>query len=293
LKFMEIRPHNFQVSICLGLALISTCAEAQENDRPSVCSSPEVVLQRYVDAVGGKAVSGIQTRTITAKESNLGFGTEHYIYKVKWKAPNKVAVGSTPYFFGILPVSYPNGTFIFDGKGWSDFDRRRSRNDESLPQRQRELTAKYLYNESPYFLELRVVADPLIITRANELYSSLQADTSSAEAPGICILRANQVRLWRNQRQDLLYFDAVSGFLKTWKIHTGFPPQDTFVQFQFDDYRQVGAIKFPFYVHCSLNDTVFRYTRVVQDEPLADSEFLEKPERPLTPAKPVSGSAAP
>jgi hypothetical protein len=134
LKFMEIRPHNFQVSICLGLALISTCAEAQENDRPSVCSSPEVVLQRYVDAVGGKAVSGIQTRTITAKESNLGFGTEHYIYKVKWKAPNKVAVGSTPYFFGILPVSYPNGTFIFDGKGWSDFDRRRSRNDESLPQ---------------------------------------------------------------------------------------------------------------------------------------------------------------
>jgi hypothetical protein len=237
-------------------------------------------MQRYVDAVGGKAVYDIQTRTITARESNLGFGTEHYIYKFKWKAPNKVAAGSTPYLFGILPVSYPNGTFIFDGEGWSNFDRRRSRNDESVPQRQRELTAKYLYNESPYFLELRVVADPLIIARGNELYSSFEADTNSTEAPGLCILRANQVRLWRNQRQDILYFDAVSGLLKTWKIHTGFPPQNTFVQFQFDDYRQVGAIKFPFYVYFDVNDTTFRYTSVVQDEPLADSEFLEKPERP-------------
>jgi hypothetical protein len=275
---ISFRLHKFQVSI--WLALISTCATAQANDKPSVCSSPDVVLQRYVDAVGGKAVYGIQTRAITARESNLGFGTEHYIYKFKWKAPNKVAVGSTPYFFGVLPVSYPNGTFIFDGVGWSDFDRRRSRNDENVSQRQRELTAKYLYNEGPYFLELRVVADPLILTRANELYSSFEVDTKSTEAPGLCILRANQVRLWRNQRQDILYFDAVSGLLKTWKIQTGFPPQNTLVQFQFDDYRQVGAIKFPFHVYFDFNETTFRYTSVVQDEPLADSEFLEKPKRP-------------
>ena len=137
---------------------------AQVSDKASVCASPEAVLQRYVDAVGGKASNEIQSRTVTAKETNKGFGTpEHYVYKIKWKAPNKVAVGSTPYLFNILPVSYPNGTFIFDGKGWSNFDRRRSRNDERDPQWQRELRAKYLYNEDPYFLELRVVADPLIL----------------------------------------------------------------------------------------------------------------------------------
>jgi hypothetical protein len=112
------------------------------------------------------------------------------------------------------------------------------------------------------------------------LYSSFEADTKSTEAPGLCILRANQVRLWRNQRQDILYFDAVSGLLKTWKIQTGFPPQNTLVQFQFDDYRQVGAIKFPFHVYFDFNETTFRYTSVVQDEPLVDSEFLEKPKRP-------------
>jgi hypothetical protein len=274
----SLRLHNLHVSI--WLALMATCAAAQVNDKASACPSPEVVLQRYVDAVGGKAVNEIQSRSVTAHESNQGFGTEHYVYKVKWKAPNKVAAGSTPYLFNMLPVSYPNGTFIFDGKSWSDFDRRRSRNDERDSQRERELKARYLYNEAPNFLELRVIADPLIVTRATELYSSFEADTNSDEAPGFCILRANQVRLPRYKRQDILYFDAVSGLLRTWEIHTGFPPQNTLAEFQFNDYRQVGAIKFPFYVHFDLNDTTFRYTSVVQNQPLADSEFQEKPERP-------------
>lgn len=274
----SLRLRNFHVSICL--ALMAACAMAQMSDKSSACPSPEAVLQRYVDAVGGKAVDEIQSRSVTAHESNPGFGTEHYVYKLKWKAPNKVAAGSTPYLFGMLPVSYPNGTFIFDGKGWSDFDRRRSRNDEGDSQRERELKARYVYNENPYFLELRVVADPLIVAHANQLYSSFEADTNSTEDPGLCILRANQVRLRRYQRQDILYFDAVSGLLRTWKIRTGFPPQDTLVQFQFNDYRQVGAIKFPFYVYIDFNDTTFRYTSVVQNEPLADSTFQEKPERP-------------
>ena len=276
----SLRWHNSYVSI--SLALISTCAVAQVSDKASVCASPEAVLQRYVDAVGGKAVDEIQSRTITAHESNKGFGTEpeHYVYKIKWKAPNKVAAGSTPYLFNILPVSYPNGTFIFDGKGWSNFDRRRSRNDERDPQWQRDLRAKYLYNEDPYFLELRVFADPLIVTRANELYSSFVADTNSTDAPGFCVLRANQIRAPRYERQDVLYFDAVNGFLRTWKVHTGFPPHNTLVQFQFNDYRQVDAIRFPFYVYLDLNDTTFRYTSVIQNQPLADSEFLEKPEGP-------------
>jgi hypothetical protein len=264
------------------LALISACAAAQVSDKASACASPEVVLQRYVDAIGGQAADQVQSRTVTAHESNKGFGTEpeHYVYKIKWKAPNKVAAGSTPYLFNRVPVLYPNGTFIFDGKGWSNFDRRRSRNDESDPQWKRDLKAMYPYNEDPYFLELRVIADPLIMTRADELYSGFAVDTNSAEAPGMCVLRANQIRLPRYARQDILYFDAVSGLLKTWKIQTGFPPQNSLVEFRFDDYRQVGAIKFPFYVHFDWNDTTFRYVSVVQNEPLADSEFLEKPELP-------------
>ena len=280
---IAIRLSNLQ--IWTWLVLIAACAAAQADDRQSVCASPEAVLQRYVDAVGGRAVFDIQSRTITAKETNLGFGTEHYIYKFKWKAPNKVTAGSTPYWMGIFPVSYPNGTFKFDGEGWSDFLGRKPRNDESNPQqngggslqRQRELTARYPYNESPQFLEFRVLADPLMIARDNELYSRLEADADPAGTPGLCILRADQVRLRRNQRQDLLSFDAVSGLLKTWQVHTGFPPDNNSVEFQFDDYRQVGAIKFPFHVHVDMNDATFRYTGVVQNKRLTDSEFMAKP----------------
>lgn len=269
-----------QASAAIGLALICLCAAAQAPIEASACASPEAVLQHYVDAVGGKDVYGIESRSMTARESNLGFGIEHYVYKFKWKAPNKVTAGSAPYVVGIIPLYYPNGTFKFDGEGWSDFLGRRPRYDDGTPQRQRELTARYPYNESPYFLELRVAADPLMATRAHDLYSGFEVDANLGGASGVCVLRASQFRLSRNKRQDTLSFDAASGLLKTWEIHTGFPPIETPVEFQFDDYRRVGAIKFPFYVHFSLNDTAFRYTRVEQNHPFADAEFRGKRHQP-------------
>jgi hypothetical protein len=268
----------------IGLVLISPCVAAQVHDKSTDCASPEIVLQRYVDAIGGDAVHHIQSRTMTTRESNNFRGrTEHYVYKFKWKAPDKVSAGSTPYLFNSLPISYPNGTFIFDGQDWSNFDRRRSRNEERDPPGQRELKHKYLYNEDPEFLEFRVLSDPLIIARAQDLYARLEVgpnSTETTETSGLCILRAHGIDQWRYQREDLLYFDASSGFLKTWKIQAGLPPHKTYVQFQFNDYRPVGAIKFPFYIYFDFYDATFRYTEVVQDKPLADSEFLEKPARP-------------
>ena len=260
----------------IGLALVPMAAAGQADAAASACSSPETVLQRYIDAVGGKAVYDVQSRIMTAKETNLGFGTEHYIYKFKWKSPNMVTAGNSPYVMGVLPISYPNGTFKFDGEGWSDFLGKKRQNDPSVSDRQRELTAKYPYNEGPYFLELRVIADPLILTRAKELYSGFEAESDSPDSAGLCILRANQVRLWRNRRQDILSFDAASGLLKTWEVHTGFPPNNARVQFQFDDYRPLDAIKFPFYVYFDLYDATFRYTKVVQNQPVSDSEFEGK-----------------
>src|ERR1700678_3551603 len=70
-------------------ALIPAYGAAQLNEAASACRSPEVVLQRYVDAVGGKAVYDIQSRVMTARESEGDRTTEHYVYKFKWKAPNK------------------------------------------------------------------------------------------------------------------------------------------------------------------------------------------------------------
>ena len=261
------------------LSLFSAACLAQVPNPPSACPSPQAVLQRYTDAVGGPAVNAIQTRVMTAKETNSGFGTEHYIYKFKWKAPNKVIAGSTPYLFGTIPVSYPNGTFIFDGEGWSDFDRRKSRNEERDPLWQRKLRHQYLYNEDPQFLEFRVLTDPLVLAHADGLYSSYDLDTDPTNPPQLCVLRANGIDQWRRSREDTLFFDAKTGLLKTWKLQSGTPRHKSFVQFQFGDYRRLDSIQFPFKISFDLYDAVFQFTSVVQNKPLPDSDFEEKPER--------------
>jgi hypothetical protein len=238
-------------------------------------------LQRYVDAVGGKAALDIRSRTAAARESNtFGRVTEHYVYKFKWKAPDKVTATSTPYFMNVLPLSYPNGIFIFDGDNWSNSDRRRSRNEEREPLWQRALKHKYPYNEDPHFLMLRVIADPLMLTRASDLYSGLEVDAGPTEDHGLCVVQASGIDQWRYKRHDLLYFDAVSGLLRTWRIQAGVPPQKTYIHFQFNDYRTVGAVKFPFRVYFSFYDATFRFTEVEHNKPLADSEFVEKPAKP-------------
>ncbi len=104
---------------------LAGCAAAQVND----CPSPDAVLHRYIEAVGGKAVNDVQTRIITTHESNKGYGAEpeNYVYRFKWKAPDKVVAASTPYLLNHLPVHYPNGAFIYDGDSWSDFMGHKSR----------------------------------------------------------------------------------------------------------------------------------------------------------------------
>jgi hypothetical protein len=56
--------------VLIGLVLISPCVAAQVHDKSPDCASPEIVLQRYVDAIGGDAVHHIQSRTMTSRESN-------------------------------------------------------------------------------------------------------------------------------------------------------------------------------------------------------------------------------
>ena len=282
--------HTWQAAV--GLVLLCVHAAAQANHQASPCASPEAVLERYVNAVGGKAALDLQSLNLTAKESECcGFGNEmqYYIYKFKWKAPNRVTASDVPYLMNALPVWYPNGIWRFDGESWSDFLGRKTQNDVNQSQpagdgaaqqqreaRQRALTAKYLYNEEPQFLVFRVAADPLLLIRAHELYSSFEVDPDSDPLKGLCILRARQVRLPRNQRLDVLSFNAVSGLLNTWIIQAGFPPQNTPVQFQFQDYRRVGAIRFPFYICVDFHDMTFRYTSVAVNKPLSDSEFVGK-----------------
>jgi hypothetical protein len=270
-------------SIVLWLALVSSGAIAQVNGASADCSSPKVILQRYVDAVGGNvAIHQIQTRTIEARESEpYTFKPQDlatYRYTFKWKAPNRVAVKwkhIVPMFK--VPVPFASATFIFDGEAWSNFDGRASRNEETTPLWRRKLKHDYPFNEDPQNMMYRIAADPLMIARANELYSDLEADQDPTSYPGLCILRANGPDAWGQKRRDNLYFDAISGILRTWEIQAGSPAHKVYFHFRFDDYRQVGAVKFPFYVYFDFYKATFRYTKVVHNQSLSDSDFVPKP----------------
>jgi hypothetical protein len=85
----------------------------------------------------------------------------------------------------------------------------------------------------------------------------LEADGSVTEHLGLCVLRANGIDEWRYRRKDIRTFDSVSGFLRAWKIQAGLPPRKSYVQFQFEDYRRVGAVKFPFQVYVDFYNATF------------------------------------
>jgi hypothetical protein len=101
-------------------------------------------------------------------------------------------------------------------------------------------------------------------------------DSDSNDQQGLCVLRGNGIGKFGHERHDLLFFDAKTGFLKTWQVGI----QHKWYSFEFGDYRKVDTVMFPFYVYFDFYDATFRYSRVVQNERVDDAEFAEKPSRP-------------
>jgi hypothetical protein len=267
------------------LVLVFNCAVAQVSNAGADCSSPEAVLQRYIDAVGGEAAAQhIETRLTEAEEYQPATykptSMEHFKYRFKWKAPNKVVFRHTDYWFGFPARTFLGMvTFKFDGQNWSDFQGRATRNEENTPLWRRKLKADYPMFDYPQGMMARVVADPLMLARSKEFYSSFEVSNDVKASPGDCVLRAS---LARSRLRDTLTFDAQSGLLKTWEIEDPIqqPSKPHYYHFQFGDYRQVGDVKFPFYIYFDFYQATFRFTKVVHNPRLADSDFALKAVKP-------------
>lgn len=272
----------------LWLIVIASAAAAQSNPSATQCSSPDVILQHYMTALGGQAaIQGIQTSEIEAEESRPATfkptSLDHNQWKFKWKAPNKVQVKQMSPPFGVPGMHrFPSTTFVFDGQAWSDYRGRVSHNEDRTPPLKRSLRAKYPYNDYPQNMMNRVVANPLMIARSGDLYSSFTADSDFTASPGYCILHATGPDEFGYRRLDTLYFDAESGLLKIWRIQArsrrwpNFSEQTDFYKFQFDDYRQVDSVKIPFSIYFSGYQANFHFTKVRFNQQLADAEFTPK-----------------
>lgn len=262
---------KFRHCAFIVLLLIPPFAMAQISSAAvNPCSSPETILQRYIDALGGKAaVEKLASRKAEADESEPSSfnprATNTYKYEFKWKAPNKAVIKSA-HVTKLMPWNLGSWRFVFDGTAWSD-----SRGQRLPPQRNEQLWRKRLMFDYPYNAQWRVVADPLMFARPKALYSSFDVVNDSSQ-PAFCILRAQG---WDN-RLDRLYFDALTGLLKKWELQMVQPRNSLYITFQFDDYRQAGEVKFPFYVYVDYYKAAFHYTKVAHNMPLSDSDFRLK-----------------
>jgi hypothetical protein len=249
----------------LYLLLASSGAAAR-----AACGTPEAILQRYIDAVGGDgAVSQVKSLAIEARaEEPHTFApqsTAHHKYMFKWQFPNLVAVH---WQYLLSP-----GTGIFDGEHWSNFDGRISHNEDATPQSNLALRARYPYNDSPQWMMYRIAANPILLATGKNLYSSFATLPSP---PATCILEARGETEWKTERRDQLTFDAATGLLQAWRIQTGLPGQISYLEFRFDDYRPAGPVRIPFFLYFDFYKTTFILTSAIPNLHLAKEQFEAK-----------------
>lgn len=238
------------------LVLASSVARAQsQTPDPDDCLSAERILQRYADALGGRAaLEGINTRIAEGEALEPSFKPGHpdkRKYVFKWKAPDKVVFRNHTAIFNTL-------TFKFDGESlWTTM-----RGKPVLAGGKGE-------GNSPFIWMVRIMADPLIFAEPHNLYFELKRPRYDFTAEHhYCVLHA--VPKANPKREHILYFDALTGWLRVLEI----PYRSGSLFIYFDDYRNVDGVKFPFYVYCDNPGISFHFQKVAHNQPIRDAEFI-------------------
>lgn len=257
-----------RLNTLLCLLLASAGAAAQAATGASDCGTPQAVLDRYVEAVGGEAaVNQLKSLAIEAHaEEPHTFNpqsTAHYKYWFKWLAPNRVAVR---WHYLLSP-----GTALFDGAHWSNFDGRLSHNYDALSPLQLKRRARYPYLEDPQWMMYRIAANPIQLAADKGLYGGFESLPGTSAT---CVLQAE----WTTIRRDKLTFNAETGLLEAWKIQVGPPEQDAYFEFRFDDYRPAGPVKIPWSIYFDSSQTTITVTRVVYNPSLTEAQFEPRSE---------------
>ena len=220
------------------------------------CSSSELVLQRYVDALGGKAALGqVLTRTAEAKVLEPSFKPghpEHWKYSFEWKSPDKV-------IFKKSRVILNTAVFKFDGQRlWTKM------RGKPIP------VGGGGQPDAPFIWMIRLMADPLMFANPDTLYSKVRkADPDFTQEHKYCVLEA--IPSEEHQGMHSLFFDAQTGFLRVVQIQ--YRRGALFIHL--DDYRETGGVKFPFHIFCdSPLQITADFQKVKNNPPLHDSDFM-------------------
>ena len=254
-----------RVLVCSLLLATSRATIAAQS--ATDCGTTEEVLQHYRNALGGEAaiaqVHSLLIRADSAEPHTFNkTSTAHSRYRFEWQAPNRIRVNRQ---YLLSPA-----TIIFDGNDWSLYNGRVSHNEDSTPASRRKLMS-LPYNDYPEHQEFRMMAYPLLLAGVQQIYRKLELSTGD---PGECVLQAWGASEWGRERRDYLAFSADTGLLRSWQIQVGVPGHETYMQFQFDDYRPTGSIVIPYSVYFDFYQVAFRITGVTVNPPLPVHDFV-------------------
>jgi len=218
------------------------------------------ILAKYLDALGGPAAID-KLKTLVMKGTYTGANGEALSYEIYMAAPDKFAI----------IVTTPQGTIErgFDGKvGWERGPRGVT---ELAPGVLAGLKEKFLFYSN---IKLKEQFTQMRVGRRDKIGDH-----------EVIIIGARTA----DNRREQLYFDAQSGLLLRRVRYTptmiGVIPEQT----DFDDYRDVEGVKFPFTVKVAAvevgNPLATRsYTEIKLNVAIDDSKF----KMPAAPAKPAS-----
>jgi photosynthetic reaction center cytochrome c subunit len=218
------------------------------------------ILAKYLDALGGLAAID-KLKTVVMKGTYTGANGEALSYEIYMTAPDK---------FDII-VTTQQGTIErgFDGKvGW-----------EKEPRGVTELAAGVLAGLKEKFLFYSNI-------KLKEQFTQLRVGRRDKIGDRDVVVLNGRTA---DNRREQLYFDAQTGLLlrriRYMPTMIGVIPEQT----DFDDYRDVEGIKFPFTVKVAAVEVgnpiaTRKYTEIKPNAPVDDSKF----KMPAAPAKPAS-----
>jgi hypothetical protein len=105
------------------------------------------------------------------------------------------------------------------------------------------------------------------------LYASAYSNASGKQQAPFCSRACAWFAPWQPTAGVTCFTLTLPGLLRRWDLQIYQPQRSFYVRFQFDDYREVGSVKFPHYLYVDFYRATFRYTKVVHNPQLRDSDF--------------------
>jgi zinc protease len=238
------------VGSTLALSLTTFAQTTVKQATPAATPTVDQVLDKYVEAVGGRAAwkkltSRQSTGTIEVPAMNLSGS-----FQVTEKAPNQM--------LSVVVVAGANFREGFDGKtGWSDDPQNGVREQTGAELEEARRQADFYHS-----LDLRQLYKKLTLTGTEQIGDRNTYVVEAATGSGA---------------PDKLYFDTQTGLaLRVIGQHHS-PDGVTVVQEDLEDYRDVDGIKVPFTIHQTAGESAFtiKIAEVHHNLPFDDSQFAK------------------